>query len=185
MPGGRFGLATPLLSAAKWLALWAAVEVALGWGRHTRFGAGLLGATVPLLALEAWLTTRRHWRVRLFDTLAFAVPLGAFLSLGAALSALCWGCGSTAWQKVLDNLDFVADFLYFSAYASLPAFALLVGLWRRSRPGREGAAYRRATVAALLAVLSCAVVIAAGLRVMTYQFDEIDRYEAERGARVR
>jgi hypothetical protein len=172
VPSGRFGLAAPLVSAAKWLVLWAAVEVALGWGRHTRFGAGLLGATVPLLVVEAWLTTRRHWRVRLFDTLAFAVPLGAWLSFWVALSNLYYS-EQGPWERALDNLEFIAEFLYFSAYATLPAFALLVVLWRPSRSGREHGAYRRTTAAALLAILSCTVVFAAFLATLLGQFDDI------------
>jgi len=184
VPGGRFGLARPVASAAKWLVLWAAVEAALMWGRHTRFGAGLLGATVPLLVAEAWLTTRRHWCVRLLDTLAFAVPLGALLSIGAAFSSLSLYYPSV-WEKTQGLLEFIADFLYFSAYATLPAFALLVGLWRRSRSRRERAAYSRTTVAALLAMLSCAVVFAAGLRVMTCQFDDIDTLVPDRPPGVR
>jgi heme A synthase len=180
VPSGRFGLAAPFVSAAKWLVLWAAVEVALEWGHRTRFGAGLLGATVPLLVVEAWLTMRRRWRVRLLDTLAFAVPLGAFLALAAVVPSSCCFCDHSPWAKTLRNLEFIAEFLYFSAYATLPAFALLVVLWRRSRSGRERAAYSRTTVTALLAMLSCAVVFAAGLRVMTCQFDDIDTFVPER-----
>lgn len=171
-PSGRFGLAAPLVSAAKWLVLWAAVKAALSWGWHTRFGAGLMGAAVPLLAVEAWFTTRRHWRTRLFDTLGFAVPLGAWLSLWAALSHLYYS-EQGPWERALDNLRFIAEFLYLSAYATLPAFALLIVLWRRSLSRRERAAYRRTTAAALLAILSCTVVFAAFLAALLGQCDDI------------
>jgi hypothetical protein len=185
VPHGRFALAAPLVSAAKWFALWAAVQGALGWGRQTRFGAGLIGATVPLLALEAWLTMRRHWRARLLDTLAFAVPLGALLSLGAVAPGSCCFCDHSPWAKALRNVELIADFLYFSAYATLPAFALLLVLWPRSRSAKEWAAYTRTTAAALLAILSCTVVFAAFLEVLTGQFDQIERWSSEWRAGVR
>lgn len=127
----------------------------------------MLGATVPLLVAEAWLTARRYWRVRLLNTLAFAAPLGAQLSFGAAYSFLSFHHTSVQ-EKELANLEFMADFLYFSAYATLPVFALLVLVWRRSRSARESAAYASTTGTALLATLSYAVVFAGFLHVLTY-----------------
>jgi hypothetical protein len=156
VPSWRVAPAASAFAIAKWLVLWAAVEVALSLGRFTPFGTGLLGAVIPLLVLEAWLTTWRHWRARLFDTLAFAVPAGGLLSLFSVMPGSCCFCDQSPWARTQRNLEFVGDFLYFNALATLPALALLVVLRRRSSSPAEDAAYRQATFSALLSTLCSA-----------------------------
>jgi hypothetical protein len=88
------------------------------------------------------------------------------------------------WENVLANLEFISDCLYFSAYATLPVFALLVVLWQHSPSPTQRAAYTRTTVSSLLATLSCAVVFAGFLHVITYLVDDIDTGAPEPGADI-
>ena len=170
IPSWGFVLTAPLVSVTKWLLLWAAVEVSLSLGRHTRFGPGLLGATIPLLVLEAWVTARRHWRIRLLHTLGFAVPAGTLVSFLSALPGSCCMCDQSPWGRMLRNVEFLGDFLYFDAFATLPAFALLVVLRRRSPSSAEDAAYRRTTLSALLATLSATFAFGGTIHALKSQF---------------
>ena len=174
VPSWRFVLTAFAIPIAKWLLLWAAADAALSVGRYTPFGPGVLGAIIPLLALEAWVTTRRHWRTRLFHTLGFAVPAVALVSLFSAFPGSCCFCDQRPWARTLRTVDFLGDGLYFSALATLPAFALLIALRRRSSSSREDSAYTRTTVSALLATLCAAVSFGGTLHAVRSEFPNMD-----------
>jgi hypothetical protein len=146
-----------LVPAIKWLLLWGAALTALSLGPRTPLGSGLLGATVPLLVLEALSETRRRWRKRLLDTLGFAAPTCTLLVLWSVWPGSCCFCDQSPGARQLRNVEFVSDFLYFNALSVVPVFALFVVLRRRSAPVAEQTAYAQTAASALLATLSATV----------------------------
>ena len=146
-------LRATVLAAAKWFVIGIAVEASLAFGRRTALGLGLLGATVPLLLLEAWIAARRRWRARLLHTLSAAVPAFSLLTLVAVTPGSCCMCDQSPWARALRDYEFVGNFLYCNALATLPVFALLAALRRESAPPAERRAYAAAMQSALLAML--------------------------------
>ena len=146
-----------LSPAMNCLFIWFAIEASLALGRRTALGPGLLGATVPLLVLEAWVTARRHWRARLFCTLGVAVPMFSLLTFLTVFPSSCCMRDQSPSARALRDVEFIWDFVHCDALATLPVFALLAVLRRRSAPPAERRAYAVATQSGMLAVLLGAV----------------------------
>jgi hypothetical protein len=155
---GRRNVVDALVSALKWAFIYGAFEATLALGRSVQFGDGLMGAiVVPLLVFEARLAAGSRWRMRFFQMLAFALPMFTYLSF--------WSVVPTShdygpWTKMLRNLEWVRDFFFLNALATLPAYVALILLRRGSAPPAEKRAYFVATFTGVLAALSVTVTFA-------------------------
>ena len=151
----RRGALRALVSGLKWLCIYGVFDAALALGRHTPFGVGLTGlALVPLFVAEAWVSARSRWPTRLLQMLGFALPMFTHCAFWSVVPATCCFCDHSFWAKMLRNLEWVSDFLYLNAVATLPAYVVLILLRRTAAPPAERDAYVRATFTGVLASLS-------------------------------
>jgi hypothetical protein len=165
--------------------LWAVVEFAVGYGRHTRFGPGLVGAIFPLLVLEAWVAKPQRWRIRFFHLAQVAVPTCLLLVLNSVTLGSCCICDHSPWARTLRVVEFIYGIFRGGALATLPGFALLVALRPRLSSSAERKAYVRTTQVAVLAVLLVAVMYGSFLWAEQRQFPYVQQLQlreaAERG----
>lgn len=96
-----------LTAAMKWTILYAVVELSLWLGRRSPLGPGALGMTLPLLVLEARLSARRHWRIRVFHLLAALFPSASLIVLSNTMLSSCCFCDNSPGARAFRATEFL------------------------------------------------------------------------------
>lgn len=156
MAHGVRSLAKFLLQVAKWCALFAVADALAEFGHWAPLGPALLGAVALLLAFEAWLSARSHFRTRLLHTLSFAIP-GVMWRLFGWFLRNVGGYYESPAAKGFAVLEAVAEYFYYTVAALLPSLLLLVLAFRSTAPRRERTAYLVTSTSAVLATLNIAL----------------------------
>jgi hypothetical protein len=138
--------------------IWGAL-VAFGYvmfviGRRTSVGTGLVGLVFPLLVVEAWISARSRWRLRLARTVAFSMPACTVAIFASSMPGSCCFCDHSPEAKMLRNLDRIADYFLLNSTAVAPAFLVLALSLRRQATTQEKAAFQAAFTPILLSQFS-------------------------------
>jgi hypothetical protein len=148
---------TVLVPAAKWGLFGIAVYCAAEF--PTKLGMGQLGLLAPILILEARVHSKRHWKPRFMNHLAWFIPMHTLLIFVGAIPHFGCGGSHTPLQKLILIYEYEVEFLSENSWALAISFILLACL----APGRlrkspcHHAFLMTLTIALLSIVTTCSV----------------------------